>query len=105
MAKNSGMMKLVDKLVKQEEQEIRHHARVFQMDMVTIALGRMGWGEKRFSDLDKMLTEVAKEYSEEIVADSKDDKDIWYAKDKLDREIKQYVGKLFVPYDERYRWW
>lgn len=96
---------LVDKLVKQEEQEIRHHARVFQMDMVSAALGRMGWGEKSFEKFDKILSEVCTEYSELILADAKDDKDIWYAKSKLDGELKQYMKKLFVPYDERYKWW
>lgn len=100
--KQSGMMAIVDKLVAAKESLIRHHARVFQMDVVTIALGRMGWGEKRFGDFDAMLTEVAKEYSEDIVNDSKDDVDLWYSKSKLDRELAQYVGSRFVPYDERY---
>lgn len=102
MAKKSGMMMLVDKLVKQEEETIRHHARVFQMDMVTIALGRLGWGAKRFQDFDKMLSEVCREYSADILEDAKDDKAIWYSKANLDRELAQYVGSLFVPYEERY---
>lgn len=102
MAKKSGMMQLVDKLVAQEEARIRQHARIFMMDMVTVTLGRMGWGEKRFIDFDKKLAEVCDEYAIEIIEDSKDDKDIDYAKSRLDRELAQYVGKLFVPYDERY---
>lgn len=88
---------------KQRDQDVRHHARVFQMDLVTIALGRMGWRESRFREFDRILDEVAMEYSTEIIADSEVDKDLWYSKETLDREIKQYVGKMFVPYDERYK--
>ena len=81
---------------------VRHHARVFMMDMVTIALGRMGWGEKRFERFDQVLTEVAEQYSKLIVSDAGDDVDIEYSKACLDREIQRYVGSRFVPYDERY---
>lgn len=102
MAKRSGMMKMVDRLVAQEEARIRMHSRIFTLDMVTLALGRMGWGEKRFKDFDKILSEVCNEYAVDIVADSKEDKDLDYSKSLLDRELQQYVGKLFVPYDERY---
>lgn len=102
MAKRSGMMQLVDKLVAQEEERIRQHSRLFMMDMVTLTLGRMGWGEKRFREFDKILAEVCAEYSKDIIADSKDDKDLDYSKSLLDRELRQYVGGLFVPYDERY---
>lgn len=104
MAKKNGMMQLVDKIVAQREQDIRFHARIFQLDMVTLALGRMGWGEKRLREFDKVLAEVAKEYSFEIISDSQDDKDCWFSKAKMDEELKQYTGSLFVPYDERYNW-
>lgn len=102
MAKQSGMMKMVDAIVAQREEEIRAHSRLFMMDMVTITLGRMGHGEKFFLKFDQKLTEVCDEYSKDIIADSKDDKDLDYSKSLLDRELKQYVGRLFVPYDERY---
>ena len=39
----------------------------------------------------------------EILEDSKNDTELWYSKETIDREIKQYVGKMFVPYDERYK--
>lgn len=85
------------------DEDVRHHARLFQMDMVTIALGRMGWRESKFREFDRVLDQVAIEYSKEIIADSEADQDLWYTKDTLDREIKQYVGSMFVPYDERYK--
>jgi hypothetical protein len=102
MAKTSGMMKMVDAIVAQRETEIRAHSRIFMLDMVTLALGRMGHGEKFFLKFDQTLTQVCDEYATDIVADSKDDVELAYSKSLLDRELKQYVGRLFVPYDERY---
>ena len=101
--KKSGFLAKQQAYMEIRDREVRHHARVFQMDIVTIALGRMGFREKKFDELDRVLTQVAEEYSREILEDAKNDKDIWYAKESLDREIKQYVGKRFVPYDERYK--
>ena len=37
-----------------------------------------------------------------IIEDAERDPDLWYAKDVMDRELKQYTGRFFVPYDERY---
>lgn len=102
MAKQSGFLRAIQAEQARREADVRHHARVFQMDMVTIALGRMGFREKRFAELDKVLAQVAEEYSNQILDDAKEDKDIWYSKEVLDRELKQYVGNLFVPYNERY---
>ena len=102
MTKQSGFLRAIQAEQARREADARHHARVFQMDMVTIALGRMGFREKRFAELDKVLSQVAEEYSNQILDDAKEDKDIWYSKDLLDRELKQYVGNLFVPYNERY---
>lgn len=82
----------------------RHFGRVFELDMVTLALGRMGWRGKKFKELDAVLSQVYKEYCNEIIEDSKTDDELWYAKDTMDRELKQYVGdELFVPWDERHK--
>lgn len=103
MAKQSAFIARIQKAQEIREQEVRHHARIYQLDMVTLALGRMGWRESRFKQLDKILDEVAQEYAEDILKEVKEDKDLWYFKDSMDREIKSYVGSLFVPYDERYK--
>lgn len=84
------------------EAEVRHHTQVYTLDMVTAALGRMGFGEKRLRDFDKMLTEVSKDYAKLILEDVKEDKEIVYAKACLDRELQQYTGSMFRPYEERY---
>lgn len=85
------------------DHEIRHAARVGQLDFVTIALGRMGWREAKFREFDKVLAEVTQEYMQDYAEDLKADKDMEYSKDCLDRELKQYTGKLFIPIEDRYR--
>ena len=92
-------------LIAQEKRDadMRHFGRIYELDMVTLALGRMGWREKKFKEFDEKLLEVAKDYSEAVIEDYANDKDAWYYKETIDREIKQYVGSLFVPYEERYK--
>ena len=82
--------------------EERHCARVFQMDMVTIALGRMGWGEKRLGQLDDMLMEVARDMDASVKEEMQYDPDLWITQDRIEQEIKRYAGKRYVPAKERY---
>ena len=84
------------------EREIRHHTRVYMMDMVTIALGRMGFREARFKKFDELLTQAAKDYADLITNDVREDKEMVYSKATLDRELAQYTGSMFVPYERRY---
>lgn len=84
------------------DEEQRFFGRVFMCDMWTIVLGRTGYREKRFERIDKLLSEVCDEYSTDILNGAEDDRDVWYQKGALDREIKSYVGKMFVPWEERY---
>lgn len=82
--------------------EERHCARVFQMDMVTIALGRMGWGEKRLGQLDEMMLEVAKEMDASAKEEMKYDPDLWITQDRHEKELQRYAGKRYKPLKERY---
>ena len=103
MAKRNSF---VDRLARERQADVevnRRFARTYMLDMVTIALGRMGFREARFKKFDEALSAACEDYGKLIVDDSKDDVDIWYSKDKLDEEIKRYVGSMFVPYDERYK--
>lgn len=103
MAKRNSF---VDRLARERQADIevnRRLARTYMLDMVTIALGRMGFRETRFRKFDEVLSAVCEDYGKLILDDSKADKEIWYSKDKLDEELKRYVGSLFVPYDERYK--
>ena len=105
MAKNKGIYRFFRKKeeLQAHDEEIRHFTRVFTLDHVTVALGRMGFGESKFKEFDRVLTEVFNEYMADYSKDLKDDKSMEYSRACLDRELKQYTGKLFVPEEVRYR--
>lgn len=70
---------------------------------IIIALGRMGWGPKRFADLDKVLRQVVREYHDMAVEDVEADKECEYTVDRYDRELKSCVGEdHFLPWNIRY---
>lgn len=102
MAKQSAYLARIQRAQAYRDEEVRHSTRVFQMDLVTLALGRMGKREAFFREFDRVLGEVASEYSREILEDAENDKELWYSKDVMDRELKQYTGAFFVPYEKRY---
>ena len=105
MAKNKGIYRLfrTKEELQLHDEEIRHFTRVFMLDHVTVALGRMGFRESKFKEFDRVLTDVVKEYMADYSADLKDDKSMEYSRACLDRELKQYTGKFFVPEEERYK--
>ena len=105
MPKNKGIYRFfrTREELQAHDEEIRHFTRVFVLDHVTAALGRMGFRESKFKEFDRVLSEVYKEYMEEYAADLKDDRYMEYSRACLDRELKQYTGKLFVPEEVRYR--
>lgn len=115
MSKNSYFLAQVEKAYEKKLAELRleyearlaqeqHFLSVFQLDMVTLALGRMGFREKRFRQFDQALAEAQAEFISDAHTDMKDDPDIWYSKGKLDQELQQYTGSLFVPFEKRYDW-
>lgn len=105
MPKNKGIYRLFRTKAELDhyDSEIRHFTRVYTLDDVTIALGRMGWREAEFREFDKVLAQAANEYAYDTLNDFKDDKELWYSKASKDRELKEYVGALFVPWEERFK--
>lgn len=105
MPKNKGIYRIFRTKAEMDahDSEIRHFTRVWMMDHVSVALGRMGFREKKFRELDQRLTEVIDEYMADYTADLKDDRSMEYSRALLDRELRQYTGDMFVGYDERYR--
>ena len=105
MAKNKGIYRFfrTKEELQAHDEEIRHFTRVFTLDHVTVALGRMGFRESKFREFDRVLTEVFQEYMTDYADDLKDDKSMEYSRACLDRELKQYTGKFFVPEEERYK--
>lgn len=86
------------------DKEMRFQTMQYTLDMVIIALGRLGYGAKRLNEIAKMIDEVSREYAEDVVEDSKTDNELVYSRTNLDRELKQYIGDNFLPYQERYKW-
>ena len=60
MAKNAYAKRL-DAARAAREYAIRRYTRQQMLDFVTIALGRMGYGEKRLKDFEQMLSAVAED--------------------------------------------
>ena len=81
-----------------------HFSRLYALDDVCIALGRMGFTEDQFGQFNETYSAVADENALEVLADAKDDKkDLWYSKDCKERELKGYVGKHYVPREIRHK--
>lgn len=88
--------------LQRHNENVRHFARVWQLDQVTMALGRMGFRESKFRELDKVLNEVEQEYVGLHMQDFKDDKEMVYSRELFERELKQYVGKFYADEQQRY---
>lgn len=74
----------------------------FCLDILTVALGRMGYGQKRLAEFEKQFSKAYLEYDALRREDEQTDKEGVYFKSVLDRELAQYCGALFAPYDERH---
>lgn len=102
MAKRNALM------ARMEEQALRYAraARMLEIgfctDIAVIALGRLGWGEKRLGDFEAAFSAAYEEYDALREEGGTDDREQAYYKACLDREIKQYVGGKFVPFDIRH---
>lgn len=104
-AEKEGLPKLVVKTEKEDfvdREELRHFTRVWMMDMVTMALGRMGFREKRFNQFNDIITACVKDYDDVFMTDFKDDKELVYSREVFERELKQYTGKFYKPEGIRY---
>lgn len=83
-------------------EEQKHFTRVAALDIVTIALGRLGFNEDDYAEFDRVMTQVCQDYEELYADDVKDDPDMWYSNDQREKEIRQYVGSRYVPPQVRY---
>lgn len=93
--------------------EARHYAelsaaRIFAVqqcrDMLAIAANEaFGFGQDRVKLLLDTFDQVFTEYAEMTLQDAKTDKEIWYAKEKLDARLREICGEHFSPWDERYK--
>lgn len=75
----------------------------FCLDAALIACNELwGIGEKRAEEFVAVYQKVCKEVAELIHEDARSDKQIDYAKAKIDERLKQICGRNFVPWAERY---
>lgn len=102
MGKN--LAQRMDALVIKAFRTGRHEEQRFCLDIMNIALGRIGFGPKRLKDFEAVFQEAYIEYDNLRETDGKDDRDNWYYKDSIDRELKRYCGDYFEPYEERHKW-
>lgn len=103
--KTSGLIKRFNQAQFHRDMVVRDHYRVFVLDIVTITLGKLGMNPDDLEHFRDTYLETEADYCSEILQDFYDnhDKDLSYAKDRIDRAIKQYVSEdMFVPYDKRY---
>lgn len=84
------------------EAAIRDHTRQWTLDHVAVALGRMGFREKRLKEFADTMTEVFNELCQATLDDYKDDKAMWYSQELLERELREYCGKYYTPKEQRY---
>lgn len=103
MAKQSAYLARIQMMNRQREREVARVNRIMMLDFATIALGRMGKREAFFREFDKILTQVTDEFGRGVLEDAEGDPELWYSKSLLDRELKQYTGSLFAPYEKRYQ--
>lgn len=103
MAKNKGIFRLFRTAADFTafKRDIIHFTRMYTLDDVCIALGRMGFTVEQFGTFRDKYSEVANENAVELLEDSKDDKDLWWSKDKKERELRGYLGELYAPPEER----
>ena len=99
--KNSYTDELIRKQ-KLHDYAVRKQTRQQMLDFTTIALGRLGYGEKRLTEFETTLSKVYVEYCDAFLLDMQDDKDMEYTKACLDRELQQYCGSKFEPFEARY---
>lgn len=102
--RNSAFLNAVNIAQKEKIQKCVMITRMQTLDKVTITLGQMGMNPDDLAFFEDEFCKVEHDYCDEILEDAECDKSIVYAKDKIDRALKQYVREdRFEPYDVRYR--
>lgn len=70
--------------------------------MLLAAHDAFGFGEERLKRLSDAYDDTFVQYAEMVLSDAEEDREIWYSKGKVDRELEKVCGKYFVPWEERY---
>lgn len=101
--KKNPMLAQIEARHEREKSALRLFCVQQSKDMMLLAANRaFGFGPERAKQLADAFDAVWREFATMTVEDAKDDKEIWYAKDKLDAALRSVCGDYFVPWDERY---
>ena len=94
------------KLQARKEYESRYRwfvSQRFLEDCMTIAVNRVF--HRKGAIIVELLQEFREIYADFAVIlteDGKDDEEMWYTKEKMDRELRDILGDNFIPWDRRY---
>lgn len=94
------------KLQAKKEYENRLHWSISQRfleDCMVIAVNRVF--QRKGGIIAELLQEFREIYAEFAVIlteDGEDDEELWYTKEKMDRELRYILEEYFIPWDERY---
>ena len=94
------------KLIQQLRADIEHMKGFTlqqSLDMALIALNRhFGFGPDRCAKFEEMFRETFIDYAQMCVDDSKDDEQIVYTQEKVDRALRAACGEDILSFEERY---
>ena len=104
MAKQSAFAKAVDREVNKQIAEYTRARMQIAQDAAFIAANEvLQLGAGRAREFGEAFCRAVDEIAELVVTDSKDDREIVYAKHIIDTRIASIVGEQnFVPFDVRY---
>ncbi len=103
MGKKNDYLDRIKQRIEIEKSKTRDHMMQHTVDMCTIALGRLGWREKRLQRFIDEYNKAVDDYYNLTREDLKDgDKDIVYTIESMERELKKYCGTKYAPRSLRY---
>lgn len=103
MAKKNAFLAKMEEKKEQELSFMRRFTLQQCKDMMLIAANEaFGFGPDRAKVLGDMFDNVFLECAGMAITDSKDDKELWYTKEKVDAKLKEVCGEHFCPWEERY---
>ena len=101
-----GVNPLISGLQRKHQMELngmRDFCLQFCGDIMLIAANaEFGFGPERLKKLHDTYEAAYDEYADLIINDTKYDKDMEYAKGKIDMKLQQIMGEYFEPWEERY---
>lgn len=104
MGKPNAFLSKLEEKHKKEMHAVRWFTIQHCTDMMIIAANEaFGFGADRAKKLVDSFRDVMEEYAELTVADAKDDKQIWYTKEKVDSKLREILGDELIPWDKRYK--